>query len=422
MSTLHPSFVGFIGSTKDALMVIQAILDKKLPTVSRRPQHKERHELIRLGHVFVFLEESSGIKRWTDGVPWSASRILGRFLVYRQLDTTTVREKTYKRKNSRTLSMHLPNDTPGLKSFLRHRNTPNEDHTLIKKTLSVSIQGPHSKAQTIHLISYFSAHDVLSGNLIRPSQGGLNQPNILRELTDSVASLTLGGKLPVGDESLYFLDASYQLLDMLVVAMGGTRMDSTGSDPVDHGGIHMLRLGLENLNWTLQDASQNMHYLQPGAGTGPHNVNSPPLQLQPPFEYPPPQLFQQIHQAHPMQVQPPQEAYKLQIPQQGVGLPLPVTYPMHLQVPATMIADMHPHMQQIFAQNNMEDQHGSPYSVSHNNTDASSMSMNGATSSNMQHPQFIHGPSLYPWGVQQQQPAEYFPSEQHPDRESKEYY
>jgi hypothetical protein len=37
--------------------------------------------MITSGSVFVFDEDESGIKRWTDGFFWSPSRILGNFLV-----------------------------------------------------------------------------------------------------------------------------------------------------------------------------------------------------------------------------------------------------------------------------------------------------------------------------------------------------
>lgn len=42
--------------------------------------------MIRPGSVYVFDELESGIKRWTDGKVWSPSRILGNFLVYRELE------------------------------------------------------------------------------------------------------------------------------------------------------------------------------------------------------------------------------------------------------------------------------------------------------------------------------------------------
>ena len=102
---LTPSYTGFIGSTKDAVLVIQAVLLGDFPLVDHRPQDRERAELIKSGNVFVFIEESSGIKRWTDGISWSASRILGRFLVYRELDPSSMNEKDDKRKRRKHLEL-----------------------------------------------------------------------------------------------------------------------------------------------------------------------------------------------------------------------------------------------------------------------------------------------------------------------------
>lgn len=403
-------------------MVIQATLDKKLPTVSRRPVNRERDQLIRLGHVFVFIEETSGIKRWTDGVPWSASRILGRFLVYRQLDTTSVRQKNSKRKNSRTITTHAADEPPLQTSALRTRNLPIDDYALVKKTLSLSIDAD-SKAQTIHLISYFSAHDVLSGKLIRPSQGGLEQVNILAKLTKSVAALTLGGKMPVGDESQYFLDSSYQLLDMLVVPSTNSGIDALALDPMGHSSTHM-QPG-ETLSLPPQDAAlQHMHYLQVSSGMRLHNTNSIPSQ--PLVEYPPPQVFPHIHQGLPLQILSTQDGYKLQMSQQLHHMgppppPPPVSYQMHLQVPPNMMTDMHPHMQQMFTQHNIEDLHGSTFPIVQSGSETSSMPLNINTSNVQQNPQFMTGPAFYPWGIQQFQPGESFPPEQYPYRESKEY-
>ncbi|PVH70542.1 hypothetical protein DL98DRAFT_380014, partial [Cadophora sp. DSE1049] len=45
------------------------------------------------GNVFIYEEHSSGIKRWTDGVPWSPSRILGNFLVYCELERSEVNKQ-----------------------------------------------------------------------------------------------------------------------------------------------------------------------------------------------------------------------------------------------------------------------------------------------------------------------------------------
>lgn len=83
---IGPTSKGYIEDENDALLVLQATLDGRLKHIPRRPYEVERSYLIVSGSIFVFIEEISGIKRWTDGVPWSPSRISGKFLMYKELD------------------------------------------------------------------------------------------------------------------------------------------------------------------------------------------------------------------------------------------------------------------------------------------------------------------------------------------------
>jgi hypothetical protein len=77
---IGPPFTGYIGTTHDALIVFEAARLGKIPRVTRRLLDKER-SMVQSGAVFVFDEHESGIKRWTDTLVWSPSRILGNFLV-----------------------------------------------------------------------------------------------------------------------------------------------------------------------------------------------------------------------------------------------------------------------------------------------------------------------------------------------------
>ncbi|KAK6459458.1 gluconate transport-inducing protein required for gluconate-H+ symport [Scheffersomyces xylosifermentans] len=285
-SKLSPSYYGYVGSTKDALLIIQEILDKQLELVPRRPHERERASLIKSGNVFVFIEEHSGIKRWTDGIAWSPSRILGRFLVYRELDKHSLSEKDDKKKKKRKVSVdsdqldnnggrsgtssgansvggssnNLANSNnssngaapsiPHAQQLLQHHqlhqnqnnltsntNTSSDynknilggplvtsyvfkDQGLIKKTLSLTtttkdlhIEKSEEK-QTIHLISYYNADDVLNGKLQRPSETDLKNLNISNSLWNAVKDSSLGGKIPIEDEAYYFLDTNYQLQNM----------------------------------------------------------------------------------------------------------------------------------------------------------------------------------------------------------------
>lgn len=77
---IAPPFHGFIATTYDALLVFEAARRGMIPRVTRRLNDSERN-LVKSGSVFVYDEQESGIKRWTDGHSWSPSRILANFLV-----------------------------------------------------------------------------------------------------------------------------------------------------------------------------------------------------------------------------------------------------------------------------------------------------------------------------------------------------
>lgn len=78
-------WTGWIETTGDALLILEAARRGLIPRVTRRLVDSER-KMISSGSVFVFDEDESGIKRWTDGFFWSPSRILGNFLLYRETD------------------------------------------------------------------------------------------------------------------------------------------------------------------------------------------------------------------------------------------------------------------------------------------------------------------------------------------------
>lgn len=96
-----PAFRGFVETTFDALLIFEGCRRGLLPKISRRLQEFEKRALVVSGAIFVFDEEETGIKRWTDGLSWSPSRTLSNFLVYRELD-----KKPGSRKG-------VPKDEPG---------------------------------------------------------------------------------------------------------------------------------------------------------------------------------------------------------------------------------------------------------------------------------------------------------------------
>lgn len=188
---LLPTFQGYIGTTIDALILFEACLQGILTHVPRRPHDRERPDLIKSGFVFVYEEHASGIKRWTDGVSWSPSRILSNFLIYRELDKPfapgekkRALKKTKKPQvgvtktevTSRTNGNWVagagaldPNGSPkdperALIGSLVDSYAFKPDG-LMKKTISVKWNGV-----THHLVSYYTVADATSGRLVTPSK------------------------------------------------------------------------------------------------------------------------------------------------------------------------------------------------------------------------------------------------------------
>ncbi|KAJ7760627.1 Gti1/Pac2 family-domain-containing protein [Mycena maculata] len=139
----------------NALRLIHAARQGVIPRITRRLNDAERRTMIKSGAVFVFSVEESGIKRWTDGLLWSPSRIVGNFLVYREIN-----ERTNSRGSHKKL---YPTDEPSRTMSASEHGTfkPNG---LIKKTITVTIEG-----SDLHLISYYTSSDQHSGKLKRPT-------------------------------------------------------------------------------------------------------------------------------------------------------------------------------------------------------------------------------------------------------------
>ncbi len=222
---LCATYTGYVAHTSDALILFEACLNGTLSHVPRRPHDRERSSLIRSGCVFIYEENASGIKRWTDGVPWSPSRILGNFLIYRELEKpfppgekkrATKRNKRpskpgepYPRSESSNgaFSPTTPT-TPSLKQESSiDRETERaligslvdsygfKEDGLVKKTMSVNVQGVHH-----HLVSYYKTAHALSGQLREPSK----DPNLanMKPRPELTSRQNFRAPLEEGDEGL----------------------------------------------------------------------------------------------------------------------------------------------------------------------------------------------------------------------------
>ncbi|TCD62523.1 hypothetical protein EIP91_006773 [Steccherinum ochraceum] len=183
MQAKDTMFRAWIQTTYDALLVFEAARRGVVPRVTRRFHDAEKRSMIVSGAVLVFTEEESGIKRWTDPFVWSASRMLGNFMIYREReDVVETPISPYSRSavSVPTNELQLVHD-PELERCIYgswNRGRGLKANGLMKKTISLPVDGV-----LYHLVSYYSPSEVLSGKLQTPS------------LLDPLASLELGNEI-----------------------------------------------------------------------------------------------------------------------------------------------------------------------------------------------------------------------------------
>ncbi|KAF4981892.1 hypothetical protein FZEAL_2361 [Fusarium zealandicum] len=158
METYH----GYVRTPADAIRLFEACRLGVLPRVQRRLSEKERQS-IRSGSVFVWDEREAGMRRWTDGKSWSASRVSGSFLTYREMEGkrgggfAATRRGAGKTPDSGRGSDEDQDD--GEPEGYRYKADG-----LMKQSFSITT----STGQHLHLISYYSRP--------QPGQPELQQP------------------------------------------------------------------------------------------------------------------------------------------------------------------------------------------------------------------------------------------------------
>jgi hypothetical protein len=167
METYH----GQVRTPADAVILFEACRLGILPRVQRRLSEKERQQ-IRSGSVFVWDEREAGMRRWTDGKSWSASRVSGSFLTYREMEgkrggfsssSSSQQQKRAPAGSTPTGRESRDSDQDGAEEGPDgYRYKPDG---LMKQSFSITTQdGRH-----LHLISYF-ARQGNAANLPLPSQ------------------------------------------------------------------------------------------------------------------------------------------------------------------------------------------------------------------------------------------------------------
>lgn len=157
------TYRGYVRTPGDAIKLFEACRLGLLPRVQRRLSEKERQS-IRSGSVFVWDEREAGMRRWTDGKSWSASRVSGSFLTYREMEGKrgggfgSARRTNGKTPESGRASDEDQDD--GEPEGYRYKADG-----LMKQSFSITT----STGQHLHLISYYSRP--------QPGQPELSQPS-----------------------------------------------------------------------------------------------------------------------------------------------------------------------------------------------------------------------------------------------------
>lgn len=149
------TYNGHVRTPADAIILFEACRIGLLPRVQRRLSEKERQS-IKSGSVFVWDEREAGMRRWTDGKSWSASRVSGSFLTYREMEG--------KRGGSTDVAKppQATNDQDSDGGPDGYRYKPDG---LMKQSFSITT----NNSQHLHLISYYSRSSQQSQHLMQPT-------------------------------------------------------------------------------------------------------------------------------------------------------------------------------------------------------------------------------------------------------------
>ena len=159
METYH----GHVRTPNDAIILFEACRIGILPRVQRRLSEKERQQ-IKSGSVFVWDEREAGMRRWTDGKSWSASRVSGSFLTYREMEgkrggSALPTAPVVKRASGKSPDGSVNGDSEG--------EGPDGYRYKLDGLMKQSFSITTSSGQHLHLISYYSRSN--SRNLPQPT-------------------------------------------------------------------------------------------------------------------------------------------------------------------------------------------------------------------------------------------------------------
>ena len=164
------TYNGHVRTPADAIILFEACRLGLLPRVQRRLSEKERQS-IKSGSVFVWDEREAGMRRWTDGKSWSASRVSGSFLTYREMEGKRGGNNFGPPLAAVSRAGKTADSTRGSDSDLEMAGEDGPDgyrykpDGLMKQSFSITT----SSGNHLHLISYYSRSHPAASNLNSPT-------------------------------------------------------------------------------------------------------------------------------------------------------------------------------------------------------------------------------------------------------------
>lgn len=162
------TYNGHVRTPADAIILFEACRLGLLPRVQRRLSEKERQS-IKSGSVFVWDEREAGMRRWTDGKSWSASRVSGSFLTYREMEGkrggNAVSQSSAARAGKTPESVRGSDEDQGEAAEEGPDGYRYKPDGLMKQSFSITT----STGQHLHLISYYARSHPTAANLNQPT-------------------------------------------------------------------------------------------------------------------------------------------------------------------------------------------------------------------------------------------------------------
>ncbi|ELQ74915.1 Gluconate transport-inducing protein [Trachipleistophora hominis] len=131
---------GYLHTYDEAFLMVHAVRLGLIKPYRERLSLKERDD-IRSGNIYIFIEDKTLMMRWTDGRTWSPSKILGSFLLYKEVPKNLTKNATMKNRR---------NKMERLKCTPLEKQLQQDKFLLHKKTISLSYG-----RETYHIIAYF---------------------------------------------------------------------------------------------------------------------------------------------------------------------------------------------------------------------------------------------------------------------------